>query len=118
MKYEKMSDFEVNLRVGELVFGLVGVSFITTNPHGDVVEFIVGHGDERHFQYFDGCNKPSDAFPVLVENKINIEWRDSLKLHPLAKGTGGNACHFSDKNPLRAVMICFLRMKDAENGNN
>ena len=62
----------------------------------------------------DYCNNPSDAWPIIVDNKINIEWRDSLKLHPLAKGTGGNACHWSDKNPLRAAMIYFLKMKDTE----
>lgn len=53
--------------------------------------------------------------PIQIENKINLEFRDSMKLPPLAKGTGGNESWHADENPYRAIAICFLKMKDAEN---
>lgn len=106
--YEDMSYFEINCKVALYLGESVsrehecmksGSCFLLTEIMADRVEF-------------NPCNNPSDAWPIIVENKINIEWRDSLKVPPLAKGTGGNQCWHADKNPLRAAMICFLKMND------
>lgn len=110
MNYEEMSDFEINGRVGKVVFNLEGESFRTTNPMNNVVEFITGFGDDRNFQYFDGCNKPSDAWPIIVENELSL-WKTIDEWD--ASSCNGNIQH-SDKKPLRAAMICFLKIKDAE----
>ncbi len=117
MNYEDMSDFEINGRVGKIIFKLEGKEFRTTNPMNNVVEFITGFGDEREFKYFNGCSNPSDAWPIIVENKITIS--------PQCNGEEWEACasmndelrfeiEIWDKNPLRAAMICFLKMRDAE----
>lgn len=118
MNYEDMSDFEINGRVGKIVFGLDGDSFRTTNPMNNVVEFITGFGDEREFKYFNGCNNPSDAWPIIFENKIGImhNWNKEGYWSAISPKSG---CDYdcNGRNPLRAAMICFLKMKDAENGN-
>jgi hypothetical protein len=61
---------------------------------------------------FDPCNNPLDAWPVIVEFDITVR--------------GGGVAyvdrnHFDvpiyvtrNRNPLRAAMICFLKMKDNE----
>ncbi|AUR81448.1 NinX [Vibrio phage 1.005.O._10N.286.48.F2] len=116
MNYEDMNINQINANVTREVFGCHGWEF--SENGGDCSFYHCGVDGNGYYEQavLDYCNNPSDAWTIIVENKINIEWRDSLKLHPLAKGTGGNACHWSDKNPLRAAMICFLKMKDAENG--
>ncbi len=114
MNYEDMSDFEINKLVAGIVTDgdVIDYCDMFKGPTDDCVQVIYKIG--IHGEHYDYCNNPSDAWPIIVENKINIEWRNSMRLHPLAKGTGGNSCHWSDKNPLRAAMICFLKMKDAE----
>ncbi len=114
MNYEDMSDHEINMAVTCIENKCQGWSVLGDNS--GFYHCGVDGGGFYEVECVDYCNNPSDAWPIIVDNKINIEWRDSLKLHPLAKGTGGNACHWSDKNPLRAAMICFLKMKDSENG--
>lgn len=39
----------------------------------------------------DYCNDPRDAWPIIIENKIDI--------------------HHYASNPLRAAMLCFLAME-------
>ena len=70
-----------------------------------------------HTKSFDPCNNPVQATPIIIENKISVNYID--------KDIGWGAYHFDeekgeleiyDKNYYRAAMICFLMMKDAENG--
>ncbi|MEM8069909.1 DUF2591 family protein, partial [Morganella morganii] len=65
---------------------------------------------------FAPCNNPVQATPIIIENKISVNYID--------KDIGWGAYHFDeekgeleiyDKNYYRAAMICFLIMKDAEN---
>lgn len=65
----------------------------------------------------DYCNNPSDAWPIITENHINLskhkeddEWFAFVR----ADGLGVSKFQCKDKNPLRASMICFLKIKDAE----
>ncbi len=113
MNYEDMSDFEINGRVGKIIFKLEGKEFRTTNPMNNVVEFITGFGDEREFKYFNGCSNPSDAWPIIVKNKIAIDFIDGYgwTANPAFNCSISVSCH---DEPLRAAMICFLKMKDAE----
>lgn len=69
-----------------------------------------------HTKSFDPCNNPIQATPIIIENKISVNYID--------KDIGWGAYHFDeekgeleiyDKNYYRAAMICFLIMKDAEN---
>lgn len=92
-----------------------------------VIEYMMLSGDETHFyhcgttgnQYHqidipDYCNNPADAWPIIAENKINIDFRESLKAGPMAKLSGNNELYAVDKKPLRAAMIAFLLMKESE----
>lgn len=62
----------------------------------------------------DHCNNPADAWPIIAVNKINIEWHEwkggEFKPYALNNATM-KSCY--DDNPLRAAMIVFLMMKDA-----
>ena len=86
MRYEEMSDDEINAQV----------TIIEQGP--DVLTLV------------DYCNNPSDAWPIILENKISIiapengikGW-EALSLDCLSE---------HEVNPLRAAMIVFLMMKD------
>ncbi|WP_417764654.1 phage protein NinX family protein [Shewanella chilikensis] len=99
MKYEEMSDGAINLEV-----------------------HYVANDTPRHHAVImtkDYCNNPSDAWPIIIENKITIDpegsaWKfdeSSADWH-YEDGVFNNVqCH---NKPLRAAMICFLKMKGAE----
>lgn len=66
---------------------------------------------------FDPCNNPSDAWPVISENRISLRPDDMYEEAPhsgywRADNEAGNHCHH--ENPLRAAMIVYLMMKDEE----
>lgn len=100
MKYEDMSDFEINCRVHAEVMQISGLN---------------------SFKAKDYCNNPSDAWPVITENKISImfdstdtryegeyhEWCDAI-----------SSCQKfgiqHQSNPLRAAMIVFLKMRETK----
>ncbi|QHJ76733.1 MAG: hypothetical protein [Bacteriophage sp.] len=92
--YSKMSDLDINVLVGEI--------------QGFANKIAALNGMR------DYCNNPADAWPIIVENKINIDFRDSIKAGPMARLCRDNGIYAVDKNPLRAAMIAFLMMKDAE----
>ncbi|MEL5297169.1 DUF2591 family protein [Serratia nevei] len=115
--YSKMSDFEINVAVSlELFDGSSG---------GDTSRIATWCACKENGEYglFDPCNNPADAWPIIVENEICIEfendevegvrqvWAEANIGHPACNGFQ----YFSDENPLRAAMIVFLMMKDAEN---
>lgn len=92
MKYEEMSDFEINCRVHAEVMQISGLD---------------------SFKAKDYCNNPSDAWPVIVENHIAVvPYQYTI---PQAWPTAfGAASKFTteDRNPLRAAMIVFLKMQE------
>ena len=104
--YSKMIDFEINklvaLSIGgfesEDIFQLQGVIF---KRHG-----------KFQYSFFDPCNNPSDAWPIIVENKIGFReydgWWEARSYIP--------EYAICDKSPLRAAMIVYLMMKESENG--
>ena len=101
--YSKMSDFEINKAV-------------TTALGMDVS----GATEENNIMYGyvpDICNNPSDAWPVILESRISLRPDDMYEEAPhsgywRADNEAGNHCHH--ENPLRAAMIVYLMMKDAE----
>lgn len=116
MKYEEMSDFEINkLVVDKHLHMFVNESKSRGRLDSDVWVFD-SEGLPRNTNY-NPCNKPSDAWPVIVDNGITIspqdngcEWEAS---HGLDENLNSKFEEW-DINPLRAAMICFLKMKDAE----
>ena len=63
----------------------------------------------------DYCNNPSDMWPLIVENKIDvcfIDECDSWTSFGLTKNK--LLVDSSSDNPLRAAAIVYLMIKDAE----
>ncbi|HEM8185965.1 TPA: DUF2591 family protein [Providencia stuartii] len=106
-KYTELSDFEINKKVAEKL----GLAYEVTR-YGVVTRM----SNKEQWREFNPCNNPADAMPIIIENKICMNYVDI--------DIGWGACHFDgekgelevyDKNYYRVAMICFLLMKDAEN---
>ena len=108
-KYTKLSDFEINRRIAEMDTKNRYVYF-------EKEQTIFRKFNNSQTQKFNPCNYPADAMPIIIENGIAII--PFLTSTPTAfdssKGLMLGATT-EDSNILRAAMICFLLMKDAEN---
>ena len=111
MNYEEKSNFEISKRVAEIVYNAVDVmelaylrdesSAVWNDPANGLMSF--------------NLNDPSDAWPIIVENKINVNWFDDEDGDYASCTTGevnDNRFLSDHENPLRAAMICFLKMKE------
>ena len=121
MNYSDLSDFQIN----KLVAGALGIK-VAENQF-----FYLGYRDEsvvivsRYSEadaVVDYCNNPSDAGPIILKNKISINCykegdSDYWESSSYDSKNNEKKRHFAndDKNPLRAAMIVYLMMKDAEN---
>lgn len=95
--YGKMSDFEINKAVATALGMDVSGATEENNMMYDYVR--------------DVCNNPSDAWPVMEENKIGIafvngEWR--------ASSVQAGYHEYIDNSAFKAAMIVYLMMKDEE----
>jgi hypothetical protein len=116
MKYEEMSDFEINGKVAEFVIGAIWFLEASKNSHSAI--FVTNHmGSGREF---DPCNSWADAGPIIQSNYISIV--EYVRHNPACvREEWWEADRFADmnvkhKNPLRAAMIVFLMMKESKNG--
>ncbi len=104
--YSAMSDYEINLAVAHLVLG--SGNYGCDPEKKEVYTAGVDGGELLPNGYFQPCNNPSDAWAIILENKISInhwctgEWT--------ADAIDGDFV-FSDK-PLRAAMIVYLQMME------
>lgn len=103
--YSAMSDQQINTAVG-MSFG---------EKIGEAVNGlqIVNIDAQYLCSSFDPCNNPADAWPIILENKINIDHRSGFK-NPMAKSCTDNSLYATHHNVLRAAMTVYLMMKDAE----
>ena len=107
MKYEEMSDSELNLAVAKIIYP-DDQCLIPYNHRADVQIF---HRNNL-YTVKDFCNSWADAGPIVEKHRITIT--------SLIDGTAWDALsimgevEFRDENPLRAAMIVFLMMKEAE----
>ncbi|MCH9452556.1 phage protein NinX family protein [Klebsiella pneumoniae] len=113
MDYRKLSDFEINLRVAEIV---VDYDCISRLPYTDMA---VHWGDGANWHVFNPCNNPADAWPIIDENNITII-NDNPSLRSAvsevaAYFNGSNHIWSAHKNGLRAAMIVFLKMQESQN---
>ncbi|PAB87715.1 phage protein NinX family protein [Escherichia coli] len=126
MDYSQLSDFEINVAVFEAIHNgspdykegengdMVFVSSEGDIVNGDAVEVEVERGS------FNPCANPADAWPIITENNISI-----ILDNPSMPCATDNARDLFDDalpnvgvaydNPLRAAMIVFLMMQDANN---
>ncbi|NBN86796.1 phage protein NinX family protein [Proteus sp. G2300] len=108
-KYTELSDFEINKKVAEKVFG------------EDEYEYEVEctqYGVTINDDIFDPCNNPSDAMPIIKDNFISIThdgiaWDVSCAKYPELSVWNGLE-NYND-NFYRKAMELFLLIKDAKN---
>ncbi|AUR94700.1 NinX [Vibrio phage 1.197.A._10N.286.54.F2] len=112
MSYEDMSDFEISKEVAFAIRGRDAVCVIDTSL-GKLVRIFNGNPkneDDSGWVDFDPCNNPSDAWPIIQFIWITL-------MSPPYRGYGtlwDNTVVRYNCGKLRAAMICFLKMKDAE----
>jgi len=127
MNYEEMSDFEINAAVTNLVYGCDGWELNWTNN----CFFHCGIDGSGYYRQaiHNYCNNPSDAWPIIIENKISIHhdiarysadslvyskrFDDGFKIFR-HEGKMGDT---SSRAALRSAIICYLKMKDEDNIN-
>lgn len=69
-KYTKLSDFEINLKVAHIVLGKDNYDWC---PDKKEVYFAgIDGGEFLPHGYFDPCNSPADAMPIIIENGISM----------------------------------------------
>lgn len=115
MNYELMSDFEINKAAFILAIklGLADCEDLMQKkyPNKDSVMY----ADGANWHEWDGCNNPSDAWPIIIENKISIlsDCVDGyVAVQDLCLGNDYTFSHYAEnKKPLRAAMIVFLMMQ-------
>ncbi|HBB2823771.1 TPA: DUF2591 domain-containing protein [Escherichia coli] len=121
MDYSQLSDFEINRMVGDIIFkGLWPCKPETSGNNTN--KWYYGNADttfEPLNHLPDYCNDPSASWPIIVENRIGIIPAPENGLWKAAHrkvGSDSIPYHMTqDENPLRAAMILFLMMQDANN---
>jgi len=119
--YSKMSDFEINLAVVHIVIGSGGYDWDSDKK--EVYLAAMDGGEFLPNAYFDPCNNPADAWPIISDNRISLMYDQSTE-----KGNEAQWClasspcdkhivdYVSPSKLLRAAMIVFLMMQDEKNG--
>ena len=59
----------------------------------------------------DYCNNPADAWPIILEYKISLNYKVDIEQWMTYYKANGWNNPVSDKNPLKAAMLCFLEME-------
>ncbi len=113
--YDDMSDFEVNSKISSIVH--TNCFHLGGNGNGVFVSKSTDRYDLVNIKNsnFDPCNNPSDAWPIIVNNKISIDFWGELWGADI-QCDYEIAFEHEDRNPLRAAMICLLKSKGFENG--
>lgn len=112
MNYEEMSDFEINQAV---TCEMHQCHDWAMNKDGSFYQCGILGESYSHQEVIDYCNNPSNAWPIIIENRISLtalsakccrQWEaDAVCTRGLA------APSLSNTNPLRAAMIVFLMMQ-------
>lgn len=108
MDYRKMSDKEINKRVA-FALGCKEVMpdiFMDDNRR---YEFDKPKNKSGNRFYFDPCNNPVDAFPIIEANRISL--RNRYEGDWKAENEWGESHFHVACNPLRAAMVVFLMMQ-------
>jgi len=105
MDYESLSDFEINKLVAEAL----GFAPKEWAGRDDVVLI-----KEMGFAMLkDYCNSPSDAWPIITESRMSMEYECDVKGWYLEVESADGRCFFAyNHNPLRAGMIVYLKMQE------
>lgn len=115
MDYNKLTDFEINSAVH---------NYLMENPYKiyflgeDKIRWVRGDTDVvtdkipyKKGTLSDYCNNVSDAWKVIVENRIFI---GPIFVSDWCATSECDSYRSINKNPLRAAMIVFIMMKESE----
>ena len=112
--YSAMSDFEINKAVALQLYPNMNVvspqdvGVVAVGASASHVVVIMG----SNAMWFNYCNNPADAWPIIADNKINIDHRESIKAGVMATKSGNKEIYAVDSNPLRAAMIVYLQIME------
>lgn len=112
MDYSKMSDFEINKRVFTALRGTKPLGY----PH-NADGRSVGNESNNQYTWYDYCNNPADAWPIILSSKIGLTppmHDENWEAMTFDRGGYVNKNEY-DKNPLRAAMVVFLMMQESAN---
>ncbi|MTC37409.1 DUF2591 domain-containing protein [Providencia alcalifaciens] len=115
-KYTELSDFEINKKVADLI-GATPYPTGLNEYHRSAVcgmENAIIIKSPRKVGAFAPCNNPSDAWDIIIENRINLRTVDGY-MDWYADHPTNSRIYSHNINPLRACMEVFLMKKDAEN---
>ncbi|TBL37680.1 DUF2591 domain-containing protein [Hafnia alvei] len=114
--YSKMSDFDVTCMVAKFIHPDAELLDVNRGKTESSITLKFGpHG----YMGFDPCNNPSDAWPIILNNRISMVWdcaEDSSSEWWNAVAQFDECSIQYQLNPLRAAMIVYLMMKESENG--
>lgn len=125
MDYSKLSDFEVNLKLAHILLGKDNYDW--NSDKKEVYLAGIDGGEFLSNGYFDPCNNPTDAWPIILSKLISVEpdyeFIDPSEEQVFASGAWiaehfdgkGEHLQYVDINPLRAAMIVFLMTQDSAN---
>lgn len=121
MKYEEMSDFEINKRVADIIHPNMGKCLLPEVSSVAAMLFHPASGGARSemSHSVNYTHNPSDAWPIITGNMISIEFDGEDQCDEPVSWVNARSLLTDDvcmhqSNPLRAAMICFLKMKDIE----
>jgi hypothetical protein len=122
MNYEEQSDFEINKAVAVALYPAYNWKGVPSHVDRGHSNSVIAYDDEgnRHDEgyIYDFCNLPSDAWPIIVENRIATDWayEGTWKAVITNQCRPGPFRRFEtfNTNPLRAAMIVFLKMQEKE----
>lgn len=110
INYDDMSDFDINSAVAAIVTGgdVIEKHDMAEAPTESGVQVIYKAG--VHGEFLDYCNNASDAWTIIQQIWVEL-------MSPPYRGYGtwwDNTVVRYNCGKLRAAMICFLKIKDAE----
>ncbi|MFP2377774.1 phage protein NinX family protein [Enterobacter ludwigii] len=117
MDYSQLSDFEINRLVARAIDGLHGDDRTACDCYlsADIGSAIKIPDGDIGWITLDYCNNAADAWPIIVDNKINIRFgAEGMACEAQFIQYGHESVEFYHGNPLRAAMIVFLMMQDAK----
>ncbi|MFV8913153.1 phage protein NinX family protein [Enterobacter hormaechei] len=118
MDYSQLSDFEINKQVAICIHPDIK-NWNCYDVSGRAC-FVINEGTPKRVQYgFSFTSDPADAWPIITVNLISLMHDESLGKWCAGKPYWVDGCEWQldidvmDENPLRAAMIFFLMMQDA-----
>ncbi|HCO5691315.1 DUF2591 family protein [Escherichia fergusonii] len=113
MDYSQLSDFEINCEV--LAVFEPDVNHMCLSESKGYFYDCGPVGDGWHqIDIPDYCNNPEYALPIILANRIGM-LPSEMKCKEQWISTSGKGQFEYHENPLRAAMIVFLMMQDANN---